>query len=148
MIGFQRKLYFLPDCYSHEVCIPNRWAVSKQNKYKEAGAIYQRTLTAQEKVLGHEHPSTLLTITRFASLLSEEGKYKEAESMQRRALLAQEKVNGPKHPETLRCMESLGRILIRHQTEIELKSGWRFCMISDHFIRFAAKCFVWNGLSG
>jgi hypothetical protein len=44
----------------------------QQGKDTEAEAIFLQTLQLQEKVLGKEHPNTLLSI---AALLGQQGKY-------------------------------------------------------------------------
>ncbi|KAJ5346218.1 hypothetical protein N7452_004222 [Penicillium brevicompactum] len=45
--------------------------------YEEAGAMHQWALDAREKVLGHEHPDTLTSISNLGSVLSSRGKYEE-----------------------------------------------------------------------
>ncbi len=53
----------------------------KQSKYAEAEAMYQQTLQLQEKLLGKEHPNTLLSMMSLAALLRQQGKHAEAEAI-------------------------------------------------------------------
>jgi len=55
----------------------------------------------KEKVLGKEHPSTLVSMSNLAGVLSDQGKYAEAEKMHRSTLALREKVLGTNHPHTL-----------------------------------------------
>jgi hypothetical protein len=54
--------------------------------------MHRRTLELSEKVLGHEHPYTLISMENLARVLDGQGKYKAAEEMHRRALELREKV--------------------------------------------------------
>jgi tetratricopeptide (TPR) repeat protein len=57
----------------------------------------RRALEAREKVLGREHPNTLISVNNLGSVLDKQGKFEEAEAMHRRALAAREKVLGHEH---------------------------------------------------
>ncbi|KAF1947385.1 hypothetical protein EJ02DRAFT_297649, partial [Clathrospora elynae] len=50
-------------------------------KYEEAESMNRQTLAQSEKVLGPEHPYTLMSMSNLAGVLGRQGKYKEAESM-------------------------------------------------------------------
>jgi tetratricopeptide (TPR) repeat protein len=69
--------------------------------------MHRWALQGYEKVLGPEHPHTLISVSQLASVLADQGKYEEAEPMQRRALQGREKVLGPEHPHTLTTLHNL-----------------------------------------
>jgi len=52
-----------------------------QGKYTEAEQMHRQTLNLQEKVLGPEHPDTLLSMRGLAAVLSSQGKHLEAEQI-------------------------------------------------------------------
>jgi hypothetical protein len=64
--------------------------------------MHRQTLVRMEKVLGHEHPSTLGSMSNLAIVLDRQGKYEEAEARRRQTLAQREKVLGSKHPDTRR----------------------------------------------
>lgn len=55
--------------------------LSRQGKYEEAEAMHRRALEGLEKVLGRQHPHTLISVDNLGSLLGRQGKYKEAEGL-------------------------------------------------------------------
>ena len=54
---------------------------SSQGKYEEAEAMHRRALKGREKVLGPEHPVTLVSANNLGSVLWSQGKHEEAEAM-------------------------------------------------------------------
>jgi Tfp pilus assembly protein PilF len=95
--------------------ITNRcgWYLTHMGKYQEAEAMHRRALVASKKVLGAEHPDTLISINSLGLVLNRQGEYDEAEMMHRRALVAREKVLGAEHPSTLISVNNLGLVLDR-----------------------------------
>jgi tetratricopeptide (TPR) repeat protein len=81
--------------------------------YVGAEPLYRRALEAHERVFGPEHPSTLVSVSNLAGLLSCTGDYAGAEPLYRRALEAQERVLGPEHPDTLFSVSNLAFLLSR-----------------------------------
>jgi tetratricopeptide (TPR) repeat protein len=75
---------------------------------------YERGLEAlsiREKVLGSEHPRTLMSMNNLASVLNNQGKYVAAEEMLRQELELNEKARGSEHPRTLTSMNKLAMVL-------------------------------------
>ncbi len=66
-----------------------------------------RALEAYERVLGKEHPHTLLSVNNLAGLYQAQGRYAQAEPLYRRALEASERVLGKEHPQTLNSVHVL-----------------------------------------
>ena len=78
-----------------------------QGKYAEAGALAEQLLAAKERVLGLEHPSTLISVNNLAVLYKEQGRYGKAEPLFKRALAASERTLGPEHRNTLSGVSNL-----------------------------------------
>ena len=57
--------------------------LDRQGKSEEAEAIHRRALEAREKVLGREHPYTLISVNNLGLVLGRQGKYEEAEAIHR-----------------------------------------------------------------
>ena len=60
--------------------------------------MHRQTLELRRKVLGPEHPDTLMGMIWLASALSSQGKYVEAEQMHRQTLELREEGVGPRAP--------------------------------------------------
>ena len=58
----------------------------------------RRALEAQERVLGPDHPETLVSLNNLAVLYDDQERYKEAEALYRRALEARERVSARSIP--------------------------------------------------
>src|SRR5262249_24711665 len=78
-----------------------------QGRYLEAGPLFERALSIQEKALGHQHALVALTLNSLAELRSAQGSYSEAESLFRRALSIKKKTSGLEHRETALIMNNL-----------------------------------------
>jgi len=78
-----------------------------QGKHAEAESLQSECLEIQRRVLGPEHPDTLLSMGNLANLYSALGKHAEEETLMIQALGVQRRVLGPEHPETLRMMNNL-----------------------------------------
>jgi tetratricopeptide (TPR) repeat protein len=53
--------------------------LSEQGQYIEAEALHRQTLELYKRVLGEQHPSTLISINNLASVLRAQGKHEEAD---------------------------------------------------------------------
>ncbi|QPN66539.1 tetratricopeptide repeat protein [Synechococcus sp. CBW1006] len=82
-------------------------AHSAKGDYDQAEAFYTRCLEARERLLGPEHPDTLITINNLAELFRNKGDYDQAEAYFNRCLEAQERLLGPEHPHTLTTIVNL-----------------------------------------
>jgi tetratricopeptide (TPR) repeat protein len=86
-------------------------SLAEQGKHPEAELHERQVLEAEERVLGREHPSTLMTKGNLARSLSGQGKHPEAEALLRQVLEAEERVLGREHPSTLRTKCNLANSL-------------------------------------
>jgi nephrocystin-3 len=57
-------------------------------QYDSALPLYQRCLEARERLLGPEHPATLITVDNLAGLFQDKGDYDQAEAYSKRCLEA------------------------------------------------------------
>ena len=89
------------------------WYLLLRGEYTAAGSFCRSSLEIREKVLGREHPDTLISVSQLGSVLSRQGKYEEAEAMHRRALERREKMLGREHPDTLTSVSNVGSVLER-----------------------------------
>jgi len=78
--------------------------------YLNARPLYERALAIREKVLGPEHPDTVVSLTNLGFLLSRQG-FEEARPYCERVLAIREKVLGPEHPDTAFSLNNLGALL-------------------------------------
>jgi hypothetical protein len=70
----------------------------------------REVLGVQKRVLGAEHPSTLLSAGSLAASLAFQDKFAEAERMLHAALASHRRVLGPNHPNTLAAARSLEQV--------------------------------------
>jgi tetratricopeptide (TPR) repeat protein len=69
--------------------------------YAQAEALYSETMEIQRRVLGPEHPDTLLSMGNLAGAYTEDGKYAQAEALFSQTLEISRHVLGPEHTNTL-----------------------------------------------
>ena len=74
-------------------------------------ALEQQALAERRRVLGEEHPDTLLSLGNLGAYLSALGKRKEAEPFYREALEKSRRVRGDDNPETFVCISNLASLL-------------------------------------
>jgi non-specific serine/threonine protein kinase/serine/threonine-protein kinase len=67
-------------------------------------------LEKRRRVLGEEHPDTLLSISNMGVLLRAQGKLDQAEPYYREALEKRRRVLGEEHPDTLASVSSMVRL--------------------------------------
>jgi hypothetical protein len=60
-----------------------------------------------KRVLGLEHPSTLIIMANLARSYADQGQWKEAEELEVQVLDIHKRVLGPEHPDTLTSMANL-----------------------------------------
>ena len=77
---------------------------------RRGGAPFKRALEARERVLGSEHPDTLVSVNDLAVLYQTEKRYAEAEPLFKRALEARERVLGAENPTTLQSVSNLASL--------------------------------------
>ena len=95
------------------LAIVNRMAgfLFRIGRWSEAYKIQVFNFRRTEKILGKEHPNTLISMNNLAEVLSSQGNYKEAERIHRQALALKERVLGKEHPDTLGSINNLALVL-------------------------------------
>jgi hypothetical protein len=73
--------------------------------------LYRETLDIERRVLGAEHPSTLMSMAHLANVLSDEGHYAEAEKLQRETLDIRRRVLGPTHIDVAGSRYNIGCLM-------------------------------------
>ena len=69
--------------------------------------MYEQTLADRERVLGPDHPDTLLSRNNLALAYRAAGRTDEAISLNEQTLADRERVLGPDHPDTLKSRDNL-----------------------------------------
>lgn len=90
----------------------------RQGKLDESEQMYLQVLSVEEKELGTNHISTLVTVNSLGILYWRQGELEEADQMLKRALLGCEKELGPNHKSTLDIVDNLG-VLYSEQGKLE-----------------------------
>jgi hypothetical protein len=107
----------------------------QQNKRAEAEAEDRAVLRLREKVLGPEHPDTLMARSNLAAGLADEGKYAEAEAENRTLINLKEKVYGPTSLGTLLVRGNLAEVLelgLEHPDTLETCFNLAQCLRAEN----------------
>ena len=80
---------------------------SEAGRWKEAEELEVRVMEARKRVLGEEHPDTLVSIGNLASTYRGQGRWTEAEELEVQVMEVMKRVLGEEHPDTLRSMNNL-----------------------------------------
>jgi tetratricopeptide (TPR) repeat protein len=75
--------------------------------YPEAQRQLEKALGLRRRVLGDEHPDTLIVNQDLASVYSKQGEYSKAETLCSKTLEIQRRILGEQHPDTLTSMSDL-----------------------------------------
>ena len=65
----------------------------------------------KRRILGDEHPETLLSINNMAKMLHEQGRMTEAEPLFREALTGLRQALGSRHPNTIVSLNNMATVL-------------------------------------
>ncbi|KAL6904431.1 hypothetical protein GGI43DRAFT_320078 [Trichoderma evansii] len=84
-------------------------------KYQDAESFSRQVLELRTKVLGAEHPHTLISMNNLAGVLYSQGKYSKAEAIYQKVLELWTKVLGAEHPNTLASMNNLAGVLYNQE---------------------------------
>ena len=104
-------------------------ALDAQGKHAEAATMCRELLVVQRRVLGPEHPETLLMAGSLAASLQNKGKDAEAETMWREVLAVQRRVLGPEHPNTLYTSHNIAGSLHNKGKHAEAETMWREVLV-------------------
>src|ERR1700722_9647439 len=76
-------------------------------RWKEAEKLYVLVMETRKRVLGEEHPDTLMSMDHLASTYRTQGRWKEAEVLEVSVMETKMRVLGEEHPDTLTSMGNL-----------------------------------------
>ena len=79
--------------------------------YSPAEPLLRQALEMRGRILGDEHPSTLLSVNNLAMLLYRKGDYAGARPLNEQVLETQERLFGKEHSDTLRSVSNLALLL-------------------------------------
>ncbi|EDU51259.1 kinesin light chain [Pyrenophora tritici-repentis Pt-1C-BFP] len=82
-------------------------SLSSDGRYEEAEELGVQVMQSRKRVLGHEHPDTLSSMTNLASTYWNQGRWKEAEELGVQVMQSRKKVLGGEHPDMLISMGNL-----------------------------------------
>ena len=85
-------------------------SLKSNREYREAEAMYRRALAGRERILGPNHPDTLVTVYNLGALHFAKADYDLAKPLLLRALRGLESTFGTDHPSTIQCRELLAEI--------------------------------------
>ncbi|XP_003427723.1 kinesin light chain-like [Nasonia vitripennis] len=86
-------------------------ALVQQGKYNEALAIFEEAYEDHKKILGEDHPHSMMIQRNIGEALKSVGKYDEALKVLKTVYKKQKKVLGPDSPDTILTVNSIGYTL-------------------------------------
>ncbi|EXL66121.1 hypothetical protein FOPG_17688 [Fusarium oxysporum f. sp. conglutinans race 2 54008] len=76
-------------------------------RWNNAALSLNEVLEKRQRILGDEHPSTIMAMSNLANTLSDQGKLDEAASMRKEVLEKRQWILGDEHPDTISAMSNL-----------------------------------------
>jgi tetratricopeptide (TPR) repeat protein len=83
------------------------WTLDSDGRWEEAEELEVQVMETRKRVLGEEHPDTLLSISNLASTYRNQGRWKEAEELGVQVMETKKKVLREEHPDTLTSIGNL-----------------------------------------
>ncbi|RKK30690.1 hypothetical protein BFJ66_g16191 [Fusarium oxysporum f. sp. cepae] len=80
-------------------------------RWNDAAVSQKEVIEKRQRILGDEHPSTIIAMNNLASTLGDQGKLDEAASMMREVLEKRQRILGDEHPDTISAMNNLASTL-------------------------------------
>jgi CHAT domain-containing protein/tetratricopeptide (TPR) repeat protein len=83
---------------------------NRQGKYTEAEVLFEQALDLCERILGGDHPDTMIPLNSLAEVYIDQGRYREAEPLLDRALEVRTRLLGRDHPDTLMSTSNMAAL--------------------------------------
>jgi len=83
------------------------WIRERLGHYPSARKLQEKVLAAHRRILGEEHPHTLMSMDNLAGTLRAQGDLPGARALQEKVLEARRRILGEEHPDTLASMNNL-----------------------------------------
>ncbi|EUC58303.1 kinesin light chain, partial [Rhizoctonia solani AG-3 Rhs1AP] len=93
-------------------------AYSRLARHHEAEQLQFQALNARKRVLGEEHPDTLVSMNDLASSYSYLGRWDEAEELFNKAISIAERTLGDQHPRTQKFHKDYEDMLARQPAKL------------------------------
>jgi hypothetical protein len=85
--------------------------LTSTDRLAEGERIYSEELAMERRILGSDHPTTLLTMDQLAQTYSRLGQHDRALELLKQVQEAQSRVLGPEHEQTLSATHNIGVVL-------------------------------------
>jgi tetratricopeptide (TPR) repeat protein len=96
-----------------------------EHKYEEGATLFSQALDIDRRVLGEDHPNTLLEMNNLAVVYQMAGKYQLAEALFGKILGVRQRVLGPDSLDTLRTSYLLGNARLKQHRYREAEETLR-----------------------
>jgi len=104
-------------------------ALYQEGDYAGAEKEFRAVLAVRERILGPEHPATLISRNNLAVALGAQDKYAEAEREHRAVLAVEERMFGAKNPETATSRMGRAQILRMQNKNAEAEKELRVVLV-------------------
>ena len=84
----------------------------KQKEYEQAEDLFMQANLIRVRVLGPEHPDTILSLCQLGSTYAAQGRATQAETIYSRALENSEQILGPEHPITVTVLDHIATLYL------------------------------------
>ncbi len=103
------------DQRAEEVRIACGWSVialiyHDEGRWREAEELELQVMETMKRVLGEEHPDTLISMGNLAATYRNQGRWKEAEELEMQVMKMRKRILGEEHPHTLISIGNLASI--------------------------------------
>ncbi|KAK7016820.1 hypothetical protein R3P38DRAFT_3561758 [Favolaschia claudopus] len=83
------------------------YLAAQQGRWGDSDILYSTVLEARRRLLGEEHPDTLLSMNNLALTYGSQGRWTDAEGLQVSVLESWKRLLGEEHPDTLTSLNNL-----------------------------------------
>jgi tetratricopeptide (TPR) repeat protein len=99
--------------------------LTEEQHYADAEQMHEEVIESARRVLGPQHPGTLVAMSTLATILDKEKRFAEAEKLNRQVFEAQRQTLGPENASTLLTLGNLGYVLIEEKNYPEAEKVLR-----------------------
>jgi hypothetical protein len=100
-------------------------------RYEEAESTYRQVLDGRRRVLGDQHPDTLVTRHTLAWAIAQQGRHAEAEQQFRAVMRDQRQVETADHPHVLGSGRALGWSIAQQGRHAEAEQQFRQVLMAQ-----------------
>jgi tetratricopeptide (TPR) repeat protein len=111
----------------------------RDGRWNEAEGPFRQVMETRKRVLGAEHPSTLISMATLASTYDNQGRWDQAEELGVQVMETRKRVLGAEHPDTLTSMANLaltygnqGRWDRAEELEVQVMETFKRVLGAEH----------------